>query len=262
MLEIVVGGLIEPPSAKVRYTFCQVEEAGETGLGFNLTPEGSLVATAVFQRLQNPTPPFIRTQDFASCSAPLCHLFKYVDYSELQLGEGTWRYKAPTVDPVQLTLGLALAFKLDKELEGGWAVEIYSDMWPMFSDLLAMVKSLHGVLRIYTSTFDSRITVADRAVMAVSAVTYESLSLKKEWTGGRLCAAEVPMPVAEVEEDVKELLQTVYEAGGFTTLKYAQENFSQETVMKAVKAGYLRFDAFTMTLKLTELGMSVMSALT
>jgi hypothetical protein len=29
--------------------------------------------------------------------------------------------------------------------------------------------------------------------------------------------------------------------------------------MKAVKAGYLRFDAFTMTLKLTELGMSVLT---
>jgi len=259
MLEIVVGGLIEPPSAKVRYTFCQVEEAGETGLGFNLTPEGSLVATAVFQRLQNPTPPFIRTQDFATCSAPLCHLFKYVDYSELQLGEGTWRYKAPTADPVQLTLGLALAFKLDKELDGGWAVEIYSDMWPQFTDLLAMAKALRGILRIYTSAFDQRIAVADRAVMAAPAVTFEALSLKKEWTGGRLCRVEVPAPVAVVAEDVRELLQTVFEAGGFITLKYAQENFGNDVVAKAVKAGYVRFDAITMTLRLTELGMSVLT---
>jgi len=251
--------LIEPPSAKFRYTFCQVEDAGETGLGFDLTPEGSLVATAVFQRLQNPAPPFARTQDLATCSAPLCHLFKFVDYSFLQIGEGTWRYKAPTADPVQLTLGLALAFKLDKELDGGWAVEVYSDAWPMFSDLLAVVKPLRGVLRIYTSTFDSRIVVADRAVMAVPGVTFESLSLKKEWTGGRLCAVEVPAPVAEVAEDVKELLQTVFEAGGFVTLKYAQENFGQEVVMKAVKAGYVKLDALTMTLKLTELGMSVLT---
>jgi len=258
-LEVVIGGLIEPPSAKFRYTFCQVEDAGETGLGFDLTPEGSLVATAVFQRLQNPAPPFARTQDLATCSAPLCHLFKFVDYSFLQIGEGTWRYKAPTADPVQLTLGLALAFKLDKELDGGWAVEVYSDAWPMFSDLLAVVKPLRGVLRIYTSTFDSRIVVADRAVMAVPGVTFESLSLKKEWTGGRLCAVEVPAPVAEVAEDVKELLQTVFEAGGFVTLKYAQENFGQEVVMKAVKAGYVKLDALTMTLKLTELGMSVLT---
>jgi hypothetical protein len=260
MLEIILGGLVDPPAVKVRYTFCQAEN--DTGLGFDLTPEAMAVATAVFQRLQNPAPPFAKTQDLATCSAPLCHLFKFADYSDLQIGQGTWRYKAPTVDPVQLVLGLALAFRLEHDAGEGWAVEIYSDAWPQFTDLLAMAKPLRGVLRIYTSTFDSRIVVADRAVMAVSAITYESFSLKKEWTGGRLCAVEVPTPVADVEEDVKELLQTVYEAGGFTTLKYAQENFSQEAVMKAVKAGYLRFDAFTMTLKLTELGMSVMSALT
>jgi hypothetical protein len=259
MLEIVIGGLIEPPSAKIRYTFCQVEDAGETGLGFELTPEGSLAATAVFQRLQNPAPPFTRTQDLAGCSAPLCHLFKFVDYSDLRVDEGTWRYKAPTADPVQLTLGLALAFKLEREVGGGWAVEIYSDIWPQFTDLLAMVKPLRGVLRIYTSTFDSRVVVADRAVMATPAVTFESLSLKKEWTGGRLCAVEVPAPVAEAMEDVKELLQTIFEAGGFATLKYALDNFSQETITKAVKAGYVRFDAFTMTLRLTELGMSVLT---
>jgi hypothetical protein len=258
MLEIVVGGLVDPPAAKIRYTFC-AEDTGETGLGFHLTPEGMAVATAVFMRMQNPAPPFARTQDFASCSAQLCHLFKFVDYSELQLGEGTWRFKAPTVDPVLLTLGLVLAFKLEREVGGGWAVEVYSDAWPQYSDLLAMAKPLRGVLRIYTSTFDQRIVVADRAVMATPAVTFEALSLKKEWTGGRLCAVEVPMPAVEVSEDVRELLQTIYEAGGFVTLKYAQENFGNDVVAKAVKAGYVRFDAFTMTLKLTELGMSVLT---
>jgi hypothetical protein len=259
MLEIVVGGLVDPPAVKARYTFCAKGNVGETGLGFELTPEGSLVATAVFQRLQNPAPPFAKTQDFASCSAPLCHLFKFVDYFDLRIEEGTWRYKAPTADPVQLTLGLALAFKLEREVSGGWAVEIYSDAWPQFTDLLAMAKPLRGVLRIYTSTFDSRVVVADRAVMAVPGVTFESLSLKKEWTGGRLCAVEVPAPVAEVAEDVKELLQTVFEAGGFVTLKYAQENFGNDVVAKAVKAGYVKLDPLTMSLKLTELGMSVLT---
>jgi len=259
VLEVVIGGLIEPPSAKIRYTFCQVEDASETGLGFELTPEGSLVATAVFMRMQNPAPPFAKTQDFAACSAPLCYLFKFVDYSELRIEEGTWRFKAPTADPVQLTLGLALVFKLEREVGGGWAVEVYSDVWPMFSDLLAMAKALRGTLRIYTSTFDSRVVVADRAVMAVPGVTFESLSLKKEWTGGRLCAVEIPAPVAEVSDDVRELLQTIFEAGGFVTLKYAQENFGNDVVAKAVKAGYVKLDPLTMTLKLTELGMSVLT---
>jgi hypothetical protein len=259
MLEIVIGGLVDPPPAKIRYTFCQVEDAGETGLGFELTPEGMAVATAVFMRMQNPAPPFAKTQDLATCSAPLCHLFKFVDYSDLRVEEGTWRYKAPTADPVQLTLGLALVFKLEREVGGGWAVEVYGDVWPMFSDLLAMAKALRGTLRIYTSTFDSRVVVADRAVMAVPGVTFESLSLKKEWTGGRLCAVEVPAPVAEVAEDVRELLQTIFEAGGFVTLKYAQENFGNDVVAKAVKAGYVKLDPLTMSLKLTELGMSVLT---
>ena len=259
MLEIVVGGLVDPPAVKARYTFCVADNAGETGLGFQLTPEGSLVATAVFMRMQNPAPPFARTQDFASCSAPLCHLFKYVDYSELKIEEGTWRYKAPTADPVQLVLGLALAFKLEREVGGGWAAEIYSDIWPQYSDLLAMAKPLRGVLRIYTSTFDQRIVVADKVAMAVPGVTFESLSLKKEWAGGRLCAVEVPMPIVEVEEDVRELLQTIFEAGGFITLKYAVENFGQEAVAKAQKLGYVKLDPLTMSLRLTELGMSVLT---
>ena len=259
MLEIILGGLVDPPPAKIRYTFCQAEDASDTGLGFDLTPEAMAVATAVFMRMQNPAPPFAKTQDLATCSAPLCHLFKFVDYSDLQIGGGTWRYKAPTVDPVQLVLGLSLAFRLEHDVGGGWAVEAYSDMWPQFTDLLAMAKPLHGVLRIYTSTFDQRIVVADRAVIATPGVTFESLSLKKEWTGGRLCAVEVPAPVAEVSDDVRELLQTIFEAGGFVTLKYAQENFGNDVVAKAVKAGYVKLDPLTMTLKLTELGMSVLT---
>jgi hypothetical protein len=258
MLEVVIGGLIDPPAAKARYTFC-AEGAGETGLGFDLTPEGMAVAAAVFMRTQNPAPYFAKTQDLASCSAPLCHLFKFVDYSELRLEEGTWRFKAPTVDPVQLVLGLALAFKLDRELEGGWAVEIYSDAWPMFSDLLAMAKPLRGVLRVYTSAFDSRVVVADRAVMAVPGVTFESLSLKREWAGGRLCRVEVPAaPRAGVEGDVLELLRAVAEAGGFISLRYAQENFG-DAVARAVKAGYVKLDPLTMSLRLTELGMSALA---
>ena len=207
--------------------------------------------------MNQPVPALRHTQDLASCSAPLCWLFKFVDFSNLQTGEGVWRFKAPTIDPVQLTLGLALAFKLERE-GGGWAVEIYSDMWPQFSDLLAMARGLRGVLRIYTSVFDSRIMVADRAVMAAPGVTFEALSLKKEWSGGRLCPVEAAEPAEGAEPEVKEFLQVVYEAGGFVTLKYAVEHFGRDVVMKAVKAGYLELDSFNSTLKLTERGMSAL----
>jgi len=37
------------------------------------------------------------------------------------------------------------------------------------------------------------------------------------------------------------------------------ENFGQETVAKAQKLGHVKLDAITMTLRLTELGMSVLT---
>jgi hypothetical protein len=95
--------------------------------------------------------------------------------------------------------------------------------------------------------------------MAVPGLTLEALSLKKEWVGGRLCRVEVPAPVAEVAEDVGELLRVIFEAGGFVTLKYAQENFGNDVVLKAQKLGYVKLDPMTMSLKLTELGISVLS---
>jgi len=100
--------------------------------------------------------------------------------------------------------------------------------------------------------------VADRAVMAAPGVTLESLSLKKEWSGGRLCPVEAAEPAEEVDQDVKELLRVIYEAGGFVTLKYAQEHFSHGAVLKAQKLGYLQLDTVSMTLKLTERGMAAL----
>jgi hypothetical protein len=123
-----------------------------------------------------------------------------------------------------------------------------------------MAKALYeAVLRIYTSAFDSRVVVADRAAMAVPGVTFEALSLKKEWAGGRLCRVEVPAPAAEAAEDVRELLRVVFEAGGFITLKYAIENFGNDVVMRAQRLGYVKLDPLTMSLRLTELGMSALA---
>ncbi|MCU7788865.1 hypothetical protein ODS41_13180 [Pyrobaculum sp. 3827-6] len=253
MLEIVIGGLAEPPEAKTRYTFCQAEKT--TGLGFELTAEGSLVFTTVFLRNNNP-PLYPRyTAELAQCSAPLCSLFRYVDYSQLEAGEGVFQYRAPPVDPVLLAMGLALAHHLDSKYGGGWAVEVYTDAWPMYTDLLAMAKPLSGTLRVYTSVYDPRAAVADRVVLAVQGLTYEGLAMKKAWAGGRLCRAYTPPPAAEVEDpDVKELLRTLWEAGGFLSLKYAQEKYGQ-AVIKASQLGLVKLDALTLTVRLTDLGI-------
>ncbi|MCU7788206.1 hypothetical protein ODS41_09820 [Pyrobaculum sp. 3827-6] len=256
MLEIVIGGLAEPPEAKIRYTFCQAERT--TGLGFDLTPEGSLVFTTVFLRNNNPPLYPRHTAELAQCNAPLCSLFRYVDYGELQTGEGVFQYRSPPVDPVLLAMGLALAFHLDASAEG-WAVEVYTDAWPMYTDLLAMAKPLSGTLRVYTSVYDPKAAVADRVVLAVQGLSYEGLAMKKAWAGGRLCRPYTPPPITEVEDpDVKELLRTLWEAGGFLSLKYAQEKYGQ-AVVKASQLGLVRLDALTLTVRLTDLGIRALS---
>jgi hypothetical protein len=214
MLEIVVGGLTEPPAAEIRYALCEGEP---TGLGFQLTPEGAAILAAVFLRHGQPLPPPTHTAELAKCSAPLCMLFRFVDYSELKTGPGIWRYKAPLVDPVPLALGLALAFRLERETKRSWAVELYSDEWPRHSDILAWAKGLSGVVRIYTSAFDPRIIVADRAVAAAPLATQEGLALKKRAEGGRMCAVEAAQP-AEVSKELRELLSEVWAGEGSSAL--------------------------------------------
>jgi hypothetical protein len=252
MLEIAVGGLAEPPAAEVRYSPCEGEP---TGLGLRLTPEGQAVLAAIFLRHGHSL--LIRhTAELAKCNAALCTLFRFADYSELQVGPGVWRYRAPLVDPVPLALGLALAFRLERDGVKGWAVELYSDEWPRHTDLLAWAKGLSGVVRIYTSAFDPHIVVADRAIAAAPFISQEGLALKKKAEGGKLCKAEAAEPI-EVSKELKELLSEVWESGGFIAVKYAQERYSADVIREAIAAGYLRLDSATLTLKLTEAGMAL-----
>ncbi|RFA95038.1 hypothetical protein [Pyrobaculum aerophilum] len=257
MLEIVIGSVVEG-KAERHYTICPADKT--TGIGFELTPEGQLVFTTVFLRMNYPIAPPRHTSDLLQCASPLCLLFRFADYSELQEEPGQYQMKMAFADPVQLAIGLALAHYLDAKYGGGWLVEVYSDVWPQFSDLLATAKPLEGILRVYTSVYDSRAVIADRAVMAVSSLTYEGLAMKKEWRGGHLCRPLIPEPVAEVrDEQVLELIKTVWESGGFLSLKYAQERFG-DIVIRASQMGLIKIDTLTLTIRITDLGLRALGA--
>ncbi|MEM4439814.1 MAG: hypothetical protein QW680_14405 [Pyrobaculum sp.] len=257
MLEIVIGSVVESTSER-RYTICPVDKT--TGVGFELTPEGQLVLFTIFLRLNYPIAPPRHTSDLLQCASPLCLLFRFADYSELGEEPGQYQMKMALADPVQLAIGLALAHYLDSKYGGNWLVEVYSDAWPQFSDLLATAKPLDGVLRIYTSVYDPKAMVADRVIMAASSITYEGLAMKKEWRGGRLCRPLIPEPVAEVrDEQVLELLRTVWESGGFLSLKYAQERFG-EALIRASQMGLVRIDTLTLTIRITDLGLRALGA--
>ncbi|RFA95827.1 hypothetical protein [Pyrobaculum aerophilum] len=256
-LEIVIGSVIESTSER-RYTICPADKT--TGVGFELTPEGQLILFTIFFRMNYPISPIRHTSDLLQCTSPLCLLFRFADYSELEEEPGQYQLKMAPADPVGLAIGLALAHYLDAKYGGGWLVEIYSDAWPQFTDLLATAKPLDGVLRVYTSTYDPKAVVADRVVMAVSSITYEGLSMKKEWKGGKMCRPLVPEPVAEVtDKEVLELLKTVWESGGFLSLKYAQERFG-DVVIKASQMGLIKIDTLTLTVRITDLGLRALGA--
>ncbi len=256
-LEIVIGSVVEG-KAERHYTICPADKT--TGVGFELTPEGQLVLFTIFLRYNYPISPIRRTSELAQCSAPLCLLFRFADYSELQEEPGQYQMKMAFADPVGLATGLALAHYLDSKYGGNWLVEVYSDIWPQFTDLLATAKALDGVLRVYTSVYDPKAVVADRVVMAVSSITYEGLAMKKEWRGGRLCRPLVPEPVVQItDEQVLELLRTVWESGGFLSLKYAQERYG-DVVIRASQMGLLRIDTLTLTIRITDLGLRALGA--
>ncbi len=258
MLEIVVGGLADPPPAEIRYTICPADRV--SGLGFELTPGGAAALITIFVRYNSPIPLPRHTSELAQCSAPLCLLFRFVDYSKLAEGPGRYQLRIALADPVQLALGLALAHHLDSKYGGGWAVEVYSDVWPQFTDVLAAAKALGGVLRIYTSVYDQRALVADRVVMAASSLTYEALAVKRQWAGAPLCRTSVPEPVVEIRDgEVLELLKSIWESGGFLSLKYAQERHGR-AVVRASQMGLVKIDALTLTVRITDLGLRALGA--
>ena len=250
MLEIVIGSVVEG-SAERHYTICQSEKT--TGVGFSLTPEGQVAISTIFLRLNYPIQPPRHTADLLQCSNPLCLLFRFADFSPLQEEPGKYQLRIAAADPVALAFGLALSHYLDAKHSGGWLVEVYSDMWPQFTDLLAAIKPLQGTLRIYTSAYDPRVVVADRVVYSLQSISLEALAAKKEWRGGKMCRVSTP-ELAVAAEEVLEVVREVWEAGGFMSLKYAQERFGQ-LLVRAVNAGLLRLDTATMAVKITELGV-------
>ena len=251
MLEIVIGSVVEGKADR-HYTICEADKA--TGVGFELTPEGQVAIFAIFLRLNYPIQPPRHTADLLQCSNPLCLLFRFADYSPLQEEPGRYQLRIATVDPVGIAIGLALAHYLDAKHGGEWLVEVYSDAWPQFSDLLTMVKSLQGVLRVYTSVYDQRVVVADKVVYNLRSVSLEALAAKRQWEGGKMCRVTTPEFATAAEKEVLEVVREVWEAGGFMSLKYAQERFGQ-LLIKAVNAGLLRLDTATMAVKITELGV-------
>ena len=114
MLEIVIGSVLDS-AAERHYTICEADKA--TGVGFELTPEGQLVFTTIFLRYNYPITPIRYTADLLQCSNPLCLLFRFADFSELQEEPGRYQLRIAAVDPVGLAIGLALisSFQITQE---------------------------------------------------------------------------------------------------------------------------------------------------
>ena len=65
----------------------------------------------------------------------------------------------PIIEPISTLIGLALAFNT------GFETELYSDLWPQITDVLAQARALGLRLTIHTSVLDiNRIYVFDEVV--------------------------------------------------------------------------------------------------
>ncbi|MEL9990478.1 MAG: hypothetical protein QXP98_00985 [Thermoproteus sp.] len=249
MLEVIVGGLL-PREADYVLTFCPSDRF--TGIGVPLEPEASLLVYALTMRANQPIM-IQHTRQLRECASPLCLLFQFADVSDLAVERGVATYKAPQVDPASLITAFALAFTLERRLGGSWLLEVYSDIWSEHVDLLLYLKPLRGVVRIYTSTLSEKAHVADRVVINHT-FKPEALPLR-EYRGYSWCMPYAAPP--EEDEAVRELVRTAVEGGGFLSLKYALEAFGQEVVAKAVSRGLLRYDATTLSLRVTEHGLGL-----
>jgi len=180
----------------------------------------------------------------------------------------------PIIEPLSSIIGLALAFNT------GLETELYSDLWPLMTDVLAQARALGLRLTIHTSILDiNRVYVFDEVVRRmVRLPRVDVLTGSTEFTNKVEVVGESyrtptiqPNPV-KVEPSVTEpridegVLNAVraleLELGGVSTLKALSDLIGSETVVRAVTMGYLVYNPMDLTVRLSAKGLALLRATT
>jgi hypothetical protein len=180
----------------------------------------------------------------------------------------------PMIEPLSSIIGLALAFNT------GFETELYSDLWPLLTDVLSQAKALGLRLTIHTSVLDyNRIYVFDEVVRRmvrlprVDVLTGSTeFSNKIEVVGESYRTPTIqPNPVKveplvaepKIDEEVINAVRALgLELGGVSTLKALSDLVGSETVVRAVTMGYLVYNPMDLTVRLSSKGLALLRAIT
>ena len=181
----------------------------------------------------------------------------------------------PMIEPVSTLIGLALAFN-----NPNFEVELYSDLWPLLTDVLSQAKALGLRLAIHTSVLDiNRIYVFDEVVRRMIRLPrVDTLTGSTEFTNKVEVAGEsyrtptlqptslrVEPSVIEprIDEGVLNAVRALgIELGGVSTLKTLSDLVGSEAVVRAVSMGYLAYNPMDLTVRLSAKGLALLRAIT
>jgi hypothetical protein len=180
----------------------------------------------------------------------------------------------PIIEPISTLIGLALAFNT------GFETELYSDLWPLLTDVLSQAKALGLKLTIHTSVLDyNRIYVfdeIDRRMVRLPRVDVltgsTDFSNKVEVVGESYRTPTIqPNPVKvepsltepRIDEAVLNAVRALgIELGGVSTLKALSDLVGSDAVVRAVTMGYLTYNPMDLTVRLSSKGLALLNAIT
>jgi hypothetical protein len=179
----------------------------------------------------------------------------------------------PMIEPLSSIIGLALAFNT------GLEVELYSDLWPQITDILAQARALGLKLTIHTSVLDyNRIYVFDEIIRRfirlprIDVLTNTTDFINKVEVAGENyrtptiqanpLRAEPSVIEPRVDEAVINAVRALgIELGGVSTLKALSDLVGSEAVVRAVSMGYLVYNPMDLTVRLSSKGLALLNAI-
>jgi len=180
----------------------------------------------------------------------------------------------PIIEPISSIIGLALAFN-----NPNFEVELYSDLWPQITDILAQARALGLKLTIHTSVLDvNRIYTFDEVVRRmirlprVDVLTGSTDFTNKVEVVGESYRTPTLQPTSlrvepsviepRIDERVLNAVRALgLELGGVSTLKTLGDLVGSEAVVRAVSMGYLVYNPMDLTVRLSTKGLALLNAI-
>jgi len=179
----------------------------------------------------------------------------------------------PIIEPVSTLIGLTLAFN-----NPNFEVELYSDLWPQITDVLAQARALGLRLTIHTSVLDvNRIYVFDEVIRRMIRLPrVDMLSGSTDFTNKvevvgesyrtptlqqTSLRAEPSVAEPKIDKAVLNVVRALgLELGGVSTLKALSDLVGSEAVVRAVSMGYLVYNPMDLTVRLSSKGLALLRA--